>query len=67
MNFEQYYQQLIAESFTPEQILAMREWIKDCQWGDMSEEDIDELSDEEIIRGVNKHYDGGTWEFLRAL
>ncbi len=48
-------------------ITAMRDWIKDCPWGDMEESDIDELSDIEVIRGVANHYSGGVKEFLLAI
>jgi hypothetical protein len=45
----------------------MRDWVKDCQWGDVeSPEEVDEFSDAEIIRGVNKAYDGGVEEFIRG-
>lgn len=45
----------------------MRDWVKDCQWGDIEEEDVDNMSDEELIRGVNANYSGGINEFVRTF
>lgn len=42
----------------------MRDWIKDCQWNDVEEEDIDAMTDEELIRGVERHYSGGISQFV---
>jgi hypothetical protein len=51
---------------TPEVISAMREWVSDCSWGEGPEE-IEEMSDTQIVRGVARHFDGGIEEFLRTL
>lgn len=48
----------------PEVMKQMREWAKDCQWKEDPEE-IDEMSDEEILRGVQRHYEGGIKAFIR--
>lgn len=46
-------------------IKAAREWVKDCQWQDVCEPgDVDEMSDIEILQGVNKHYEGGIRQFI---
>ena len=43
----------------------MREWVKDCQWGEQYEDsDVDELPDIVILRGVEKYYDGGIRQFM---
>lgn len=47
---------------TPEQITEARGWISDCSWSDL--EDVDELSDHEVVAGVVAHYDGGWNQFL---
>lgn len=43
----------------------MRDWIKDCQWNDVDDEDVDAMTDEELLRGIEQHYDGGLPMFLR--
>jgi len=50
---------------SPEAVKQMREWIKDCQWEDLETEDIDEMSDQGIINGVKKHYEGGLQQFIK--
>lgn len=54
------------ETEHPELILGMREWVKDCQWADIdSDSDVDELSTQEILIGVQHSYDGGIKAFIR--
>ena len=48
-----------------EALSAMREWVSECQWGDLGDGDIDELSDEQILRGVQRSYSGGIAQFIR--
>lgn len=55
------------DDITPDVINDMKNWIKDCQWGDIGEEsDVDELSVPEILKGVQQHYDGGVEEFIKS-
>ena len=50
----------------PEVIKQMREWVKDCQWREVEDEsDIDDMTDLQIIQGVQRHYDGGVRAFIR--
>lgn len=42
-----------------------RDWLKDCVWQDMEEDDFDGLSAEAVTRGVHRHYDGGLIAFLQ--
>lgn len=51
--------------FTPEVITEARDWIADCSWNDLDPEEIEELTDEEVLKGVKKHYSGGLEGFLR--
>lgn len=44
-------------------IREARGWIADCTWAE--ELDVEELTDLEVIKGVDKHYDGGWEAFLR--
>ena len=53
---------------TPKHIEEARDWIKDCMggWRDLeSEDDVDDLTDNEILRGVQKHYNGGLAQFIK--
>lgn len=54
-----------TQQISPEIIQSMREWIKDNQWGDLDDDEIDELSDQEIINGVKRHYEGGVNQFIK--
>ena len=50
--------------FTKEQLTAMREWLADCQWGDLESEDLEQLTDDEVVKGVKRHYSGGLVQFV---
>ena len=51
----------------PDIIKQMRDWIADCQWDDLPDEDaVNDLSDEEVLKGVQQNYDGGIRDFLRG-
>ncbi len=47
-------------------IKEMRAWVRDCEWGDLDPDGdvIDALTQTEIIRGVELHYDGGVDGFI---
>jgi hypothetical protein len=46
-----------------QQIIEARSWISDCIWRDQLEE-LENLTDDEVIRGINRHYDGGWIQFV---
>ena len=48
---------------TPEEIEEARNWIADCHWADLTEEDIRLLTPQEIELGIKKFFDGGIEEF----
>jgi hypothetical protein len=49
----------------PEPIIrAAREWVKDCEWGDLEPEDVDRLTRRLLVRGVERHYEGGWLQFV---
>jgi hypothetical protein len=49
-----------------EEIEEAKALILDCQWLDIhSEDDLDDLSNEEIEKGIDKHFDGGIEQFKR--
>jgi len=43
----------------------MRDWIADCSWNDLDQEEVKQLPVSEVVWGVAKHYDGGIHQFLR--
>lgn len=55
---------LDPKSYSEEEMRAMRGWVADCEWGDVDSDNVDQLSDEAIIRGVRKFYAGGVAQFL---
>lgn len=42
----------------------MREWALDCAWSE-EPEDIERMTDAQVIRGVQRNYDGGLAQFVR--
>lgn len=52
-------------TYTPEIINAMRDWAGDCEW--LDGDDLDEMTDAQIVRGVEKHFAGGVEGFLQTL
>lgn len=46
------------------QIPAMREWIADCDWGDLEACEVQHLTDAAVLRGVARWYDGGVAGFM---
>lgn len=46
-------------------IQAAREWVRDCEWGDLKPRHVWQLTRPALVRGVNRHYDGG-WEAFVA-
>lgn len=47
---------------TAQHITNMRCWAYDCDW--LDSDDLASMDNETIIRGVNKHFDGGLDGFL---
>lgn len=55
--------------YTTEQIAEARDFINLCEFGDM-ERDINgnyDLTDIEVLAGVNRHYEGGLSAFINEL
>jgi len=49
-------------TITPSHIAQMRNWALDCEW--LDSDDISDMTPAQIIRGVNRHFDGGLTAFL---
>jgi len=43
-------------------IAEARAWLSDLQWAD--EPDFDAMPEDEIVRGIKRHYDGGWPAFV---
>lgn len=56
-----------GHQYTRQDIEAMREWITDCQWGDLEEDEIAELSPLQVLRGIERNVDGGLAEFMANM
>jgi hypothetical protein len=50
--------------YQAQQLLEARWWIADCSW---RADDLSELSDEEVIEKVDRHYEGGWKQFCRDI
>ncbi|MEH1788505.1 MAG: peptide ABC transporter substrate-binding protein [Nostoc sp.] len=56
------------EELTPAQLIEARNWIKGCcPWGDLSEEEVDTLTDDEVTAGIARHFEGGISEFKNIV
>ncbi len=56
-----------AHRLSADQLKQAREWAADCHWRDSEPEDFADpslWSDEQIARGIERHYDGGISQFL---
>jgi hypothetical protein len=59
-----------AADIGPEEIQAMRDWIADCQWAESMwwyEEWVEDLTDDEVVRAIGRHYEGGVAAFVAAM
>jgi hypothetical protein len=54
-----------GEIMTAEQLRNARNWIAECVWGDLEEEDISQLPETQVIAGIQRHYSGGLEQFIR--
>lgn len=51
---------------TMNQLKEARGWILDCVWADLDENDVAELTGEQIVKGIQRHYEGGWSAFVVA-
>lgn len=45
---------------TGQDVAGMRDWVADCEWAD----DTSNLTDVQVVNGVQRHYFGGVSQFL---
>jgi hypothetical protein len=58
-----------TSTLNAEQLRLARDWIKDClgTFRDLEdEEEIDALTDTQVIKGISRHYSGGIQAFIEA-
>jgi hypothetical protein len=59
---------MVKVMLTEKEIEEAKAWILDCEWFDIhSEDDLSDLSNIEIEKGIDKHYDGGLEQFKRDI
>jgi hypothetical protein len=49
---------------TEELLRDARSWIAEQTWVELDEFDIDTLDDDEVLAGIERHYDGGIRQFI---
>lgn len=57
-----------GREYTKAELAMMTDWIKDCLgiWTELDSEDaVDELSDTQVLNGIQRHYSGGLVQFLK--
>lgn len=60
------YMDLLEESKKIGLVEEARDWIKDCVNGySENPDDVDDLSDLEVVKTTNSHYDGGWKQFRK--
>lgn len=47
-------------------IAEARSWLADCAWVNMTEDDFSELTESQVVAGVQRHYEGGWAAFVAA-
>jgi hypothetical protein len=52
-------------TLTNEELHYARTWVAECDWADLDDEDVAELTDEEIVDGIEAHYEGGVEQFKK--
>jgi uncharacterized protein with von Willebrand factor type A (vWA) domain len=44
----------------------MREWLLECFSDDNDQETIEELTHDQLIKSINRYFDGGLTEFIKC-
>jgi hypothetical protein len=67
MNLATRIHDIHGHLLTDEELAAMRHWIADCPWADLDLDDIDGMTNDDVVLGVLQHYAGGLRAFLDDL
>ena len=51
-------------TMTAEQLQDARNWVAECVWGDLEDGDISQLTDAQVVAGIQRHYSGGVEQFV---
>jgi hypothetical protein len=49
------------------QLIEARRWIATCRWRDDLKFCLEDLTDDEVIKGIDRHYCGGWKQFGRDV
>jgi len=63
---KQIIEEILSMPELEKKIIAQksRKWLKNRTWSNMESKNFDEMSETEILNGVDIHFDGGLREFL---
>ena len=50
---------------TPAQLREARGWILDCGWQDLTPAQVRRMPAADVVRGVERNYEGGWAQFVR--
>lgn len=56
-----------GKHYTGSDIEAMREWIADCEWSDLSPKEIKQLTPVQVLIGIKRNYGGGIPAFIGTI
>lgn len=48
-------------------LAAMRDWLSDLEWVDLTPEELQHVDRYRVVRAVDRHYSGGVRQFLAAI
>lgn len=54
----------LTEAQSSKILQEMRDWVLECDWVE-DEESLQDLSSEEILKGIQAHYAGGVQGFIK--
>jgi hypothetical protein len=67
MNLATKIHDIHGHLLTEEELAAMRHWIADYAWTALDTDDVEGMTDDDVVLGVLRHYPGGLSAFLDDL